>query len=324
MGSIAVVGSVAYDSVETPFGKVTEVLGGAATYFSIAAGYFTDVRMVAAVGNDFRQQDVSLLESRNIDLAGLETLPGRTFRWAGKYGYDLNDCQTLDTQLNVLADFRPNLPEHYRTSEYLFLGNFDPVLQRQVLLQVRQPKLVACDTMNYWIQEHFPSLLETLKGVGILLINDAEARQLSREPNLVRAAEKILGWGPRILVVKRGEYGALMFRREAGGGLDIFGCSRLPAGRRAGSDRRRRHFRRRLHGLSGRDRPVGPPRPPASRHLRLRHGQLHRRRLLPGPPQGGDPHRDRDALPGTSANDSFRGLRPTPRENSLLIRTNPS
>ena len=214
MGSIAVVGSVAYDSVETPFGKVTEALGGAATYFSIAAGYFTEVRLAAPVGNDFRQQDVSLLESRNIDLAGLEVLPGKTFRWAGEYGYDLNDCRTLDTQLNVLADYRPNLPEHYRTSEYLFLGNFDPELQRQVLLQVRQAKLVACDTMNYWIQEHFPSLLETLKGVGILLINDAEARQLSREPNLVRAAEKILDWGPRILVVKRGEYGALMFQRR--------------------------------------------------------------------------------------------------------------
>ena len=228
MGSIAVVGSVAYDSVETPFGKVTEALGGAATYFSIAAAYFTEVRLAAPVGNDFRQQDVSLLESRNIDLAGLEVLPGKTFRWAGEYGYDLNDCQTLDTQLNVLADYRPNLPEHYRTSEYLFLGNFDPELQRQVLLQVRQAKLVACDTMNYWIQEHFPSLLETLKGVGILLINDAEARQLSREPNLVRAAEKILGWGPRILVVKRGEYGALMFRREAGGGLDIFGAPAYP------------------------------------------------------------------------------------------------
>ncbi len=228
MGSIAVVGSVAYDSVETPFGKVTEVLGGAATYFSIAAGYFTDIQLVAAVGNDFRQQDVSLLESRNIDLAGLETLPGKTFRWAGKYGYDLNDCRTLDTQLNVLADFRPNLPEHYRNSEYLFLGNFDPKLQRQVLLQVGQAKLVACDTMNYWIQEHFSSLLETLKGVGILLINDAETRQLSREPNLVRAAEKILGWGPRVLVVKRGEYGALMFQREAGGRLDIFGAPAYP------------------------------------------------------------------------------------------------
>ena len=228
MGSVAVVGSVAYDSVETPFGKVTEVLGGAATYFSVAAAYFTDVRLVGAVGDDFRQQDVAFLESRNIDLAGLEFLPGKTFRWSGLYGADLNDCRTLDTQLNVLADFRPNLPEHYRTSEYLFLGNFDPALQRQVLRQVRQARLVACDTMNYWIQEHFTALLETLKGVGILLINDAEARQLSRESNLVRAADKILGWGPRILVVKRGEYGALMFRREAGEGMDIFGAPAYP------------------------------------------------------------------------------------------------
>ena len=228
MGSVAVVGSVAYDSVETPSGKVTEALGGAATYFSVAAAYFTAVRLVGAVGKDFRRRDVSLLESRNIDLAGLEFLPGKTFRWSGQYGADLNDCRTLDTQLNVLADFRPHLPEHYRTSEYLFLGNFDPGLQRQVLLQVRQAKLVACDTMNYWIQEHFPALLETLKGVGILLINDGEARQLSRESNLVRAAEKILGWGPQTLVVKRGEYGALMFRRKAEGELDIFGAPAYP------------------------------------------------------------------------------------------------
>ena len=303
---------------------MTEALGGAATYFSIAAAYFTEVRLAAPVGNDFRQQDVSLLESRNIDLAGMEVLPGKTFRWAGEYGYDLNDCQTLDTQLNVLADYRPNLPEHYRTSEYLFLGNFDPELQRQVLLQVREAKLVACDTMNYWIQEHFPSLLETLKGVGILLINDAEARQLSREPNLVRAAEKILGWGPRILVVKRGEYGALMFRREAGGGLDIFGAPAYPLADvldpTGAGDTFAGGFMGYLAGTGRSDRRA----PPASRHLRLRHGQLHRRRLLPGPPQGGDPHRDRDALPGTSANDSFRGLRPTSRENSLLSRTNPS
>lgn len=228
MPPVVAVGSVAYDSVETPFGKVTEVLGGAATYFGLAAAYFTDVRLVGAIGEDFRKDDLTLLESRNIDLAGLEVLPGKTFRWSGQYGDDLNDCRTLDTQLNVLADFRPHLPEHYRTSEYLFLGNFDPGLQRQVLLQVRNARLVACDTMNYWIQDHFPSLLETLKGVGLLLINDGEARQLSRESNLVRAAGKILDWGPRTLVVKRGEYGALMFRRKAGGGLDIFGAPAYP------------------------------------------------------------------------------------------------
>ena len=228
MASLVVVGSVAYDSVETPFGKVEEALGGAATYCSIAAACFTDVQIVGAVGNDFRKKDLSLLESRNIDLAGLDVLPGLTFRWSGHYGDDLNDCRTLDTQLNVLADFRPHLPKHYRNSEYLFLGNFDPGLQREVLRQVGKPELVACDTMNYWIEEHFTSLLETLKGVGLLLINDGEARQLSRESNLIRAAEKILGWGPRVLVVKRGEYGALMFRREKGGGLDIFGAPAYP------------------------------------------------------------------------------------------------
>ena len=256
MASLVVVGSVAYDSVETPFGKVEEALGGAATYSSIAAAYFTEVQMVGAVGNDFRKGDFSLLESRNIDLAGLDVLPGLTFRWSGHYGDDLNDCRTLDTQLNVLADFRPNLPKHYRSSEYLFLGNFDPALQREVLQQVGKPKLVACDTMNYWIEEHFTSLLETLKGVGLLLINDGEARQLSRESNLVRAAGKILDWGPRVLVVKRGEYGALMFRRKTGRRPGHLRRSRLPAGRRAGSHRSRRHVRRRLHGLSGGYRPV--------------------------------------------------------------------
>ena len=228
MASVVVVGTVAYDSVETPFGNVSEVLGGSATYFSVAAGYFSTVWLVAAVGKDFRPEDISLLKSRNIDLSGLESMQGRTFRWKGKYGDDLNDARTLDTQLNVLADFKPILPKHYRDSKYLFLGNIDPSLQRQVLTQVKGPRLVACDTMNYWIDGHLSSLLETLRHVGILIINDAEARQLSKEPNLVKAAQKILSWGPKTMVVKRGEYGVLMFQKNSQGQLDVFGAPAYP------------------------------------------------------------------------------------------------
>ena len=256
MASLVVVGSVAYDSVETPFGKVEEALGGAATYSSIAAAYFTEVQMVGAVGNDFRKGDSSLLESRNIDLAGLDVLPGLTFRWSGHYGDDLNDCRTLDTQLNVLADFRPNLPKHYRSSEYLFLGNFDPALQREVLQQVGKPKLVACDTMNYWIEEHFPSLLETLKGVGLLLINDGEARQALPGIEPGPRSREDPGLGPPRPGGQAGRIWRAHVPPEDGRRLGHLRRSRLPAGRRAGSHRSRRHLRRRLHGLPGRNRPV--------------------------------------------------------------------
>ena len=239
MPSILSVGSVAYDSVKTPFGEVEEVLGGSATYFSVSASFFSQVDLVACVGKDFRQQDVELLESRNIDLEGLEYMDGQTFRWKGEYGYDLNEAQTLDTQLNVFSDFRPTLPKKYQDSSYVFLGNIDPALQRQVLSQVQAPRLVACDTMNYWIEGHFKPLLETLKSVDILLVNDAEARQLAQEANLVRGARKILAWGPKILVIKRGEYGVLMFYTGSGGtqpgdglpsgtNLSVFGAPAYP------------------------------------------------------------------------------------------------
>lgn len=239
MPSILSVGSVAYDSVKTPFGEVEEVLGGSATYFSVSASYFSQVALVACVGKDFRRQDVQLLESRNVDLEGLEYMDGQTFRWKGEYGYDLNEAQTLDTQLNVFSDFRPTLPDSYQHSSYVFLGNIDPALQRQVLSQVQAPQLVACDTMNYWIEGHFKALLETLKSVDILLVNDAEARQLAQEANLVRGARKILAWGPKILVIKRGEYGVLMFYMNSeatqpenelpsGTSLSVFGAPAYP------------------------------------------------------------------------------------------------
>lgn len=215
MASILVVGSVAYDSVETPFGKVDNVLGGSASFFSLAASFFAEVKLVACVGDDFSQDDFELLRSRNIDLDGLQRVDGKTFRWSGRYGYDLNDAETLDTQLNVFADFRPDIPQAHRASEYVFLGNIDPALQRQVLSQVDSPKLIVCDTMNYWISRTYKSLKQTLALVDVVVINDAETRQLAEEANLVRAARKILSWGPHTLVVKRGEYGVLMFQKNS-------------------------------------------------------------------------------------------------------------
>lgn len=220
MPSILAVGSVAYDSVKTPFGEAEEVLGGSATFFSVVASFFSRVDLVACVGEDFRKEDVQFLESRNVDLEGLEYMKGRTFRWKGEYGYDLNEAHTLDTELNVFSNFHPKIPEKYRNSEFVFLGNIDPALQRDVISQVQKPQLVACDTMNYWIEGRFQSLVKTLQHVGILIINDAEARQLANEVNLVRAARKILGWGPRIVVIKRGEYGVLMFQVQGEQSLD--------------------------------------------------------------------------------------------------------
>lgn len=221
--SLLVVGSVALDSLETPFGRREEILGGSACYFSTCASYFGPVRVVAVVGEDFPQEHVDFLASRGVDLAGLVRKPGRTFRWKGKYEFDLNTAHTLDTQLNVFADFQPDLPAAYRDSEYVFLGNIDPDLQRAVLDQVRGPRFVACDTMNFWISSKRESLLRTLKRVDLLFVNDAEARQLSGEHNIVKAARRILSFGPRAVVVKRGEYGALYFS-----GGEVFAASAYP------------------------------------------------------------------------------------------------
>lgn len=210
--SLLVVGSIALDSVKTPFGEVEEVLGGSATYFSTSASYFTDVSVVAVVGSDFPEKYLKFLKSRMIDIEGIERMDGKTFRWKGEYGYDLNEARTLDTQLNVFRSFKPRLPDSYKDKKIVFLANIDPDLQRDVLRQVNKPLLVACDTMNYWIEGKRESLLETLKMVDILLINDSEARELAREPNLVKAAKRLLSYGPKTIVIKRGEYGALMFK----------------------------------------------------------------------------------------------------------------
>jgi sugar/nucleoside kinase (ribokinase family) len=219
---ILVVGSVALDTVKTPSGSKKDVLGGSATYFSIAASYFTDVSVVAVVGSDFPEEHVAFLRRKGIDVTGLEHQDGRTFRWKGEYGFDLNTRTTLETQLNVFADFHPKLLNSHRSLEYLFLGNIDPDLQRSVLEQMNAPKLVACDTMNYWIGSKRQSLLKTLSMVDLLIINDAEVRQLADEPNLIRAARRILTWGPKMLVVKRGEYGVLMFGKKSVFGLPAF------------------------------------------------------------------------------------------------------
>jgi len=213
--SLLVVGSVAFDSVKTPFGAVEDVLGGSATYFATAASYFTDVHLVAVIGDDFPEAHVQFLSGRGIDLEGLSREAGRTFRWRGEYSYQLNEAQTLDTQLNVFETFRPTLPPTYRDVPFVFLANIDPDLQLDVLKQVKAPKLVACDTMNFWIGGKREALLKTLKAVDILIINDGEARELAQEVNLVKVAKKILSFGPKTLVVKQGEYGALMFTEHS-------------------------------------------------------------------------------------------------------------
>ncbi len=209
--SLLVVGSVAFDALETPFGKVDRTLGGAATYFSVAASFFTRVHLVAVVGEDFTAHDAAIFRGRHIDLTGLERAPGKTFFWAGRYSDNLNERTTLATELNVFANFDPKLPPAYRESSHIFLANIDPTLQRSVLQQVRRrPKLVALDTMNYWIERTPAELRETLRHTQILMINDSETRQLSNEHNLLRAARHIFKLGPRTLVIKRGEHGAML------------------------------------------------------------------------------------------------------------------
>ena len=209
--SLIVVGSVAYDGVETPHGKVDRMLGGAATYIALSAAYFTSVKLVGIVGEDFASEDVDLLASRDIDLEGLERVPGKTFFWEGVYSADMNDRTTLRTDLNVFADFNPKLPESYRPAPYLLLGNIQPALQKSVRGQMPGLKLAGGDTMNYWIRDFHDELLATIAEWDFLLINDSEAYLLSGERNLRRAAAKILDMGPRILVIKRGEYGAVLF-----------------------------------------------------------------------------------------------------------------
>ena len=221
--SLLVVGTVALDSVRTPFGNVENALGGSATYFSTSASYFTDVRLVAVIGEDFPEEHLRFLKSKNIDTRGIEVQRGETFRWQGEYGYDLNEARTLATHLNVLATFKPNIVSDYQSSDVVFLANVDPEIQLDVLQQVKRPKLVACDTMNYWISSKPGALKRILEKVDLLTINEAEIRQLAGVASLVKAAKSVQAMGPGTIVVKQGSYGALMFN-----GHSVFSAPAYP------------------------------------------------------------------------------------------------
>jgi len=213
--SLLVVGSVALDSVETPFGKADEVLGGSATYFSAAASHQGPVQMVGVVGDDYPVERLEALRERRVDLAGLEKAEGESFRWRGRYRHDLNSAETLETRLGVFSHFRPKLPEQFRSARYVFLANIDPRLQLMVLDQVQQPKFVACDTMNFWIESRRGDLLALLGRVDLITLNDGEARQLTEQSNLVQAARWILARGPKTVLIKKGEHGAFMFTHNS-------------------------------------------------------------------------------------------------------------
>ena len=210
--SVLVVGSVALDSVETPFGRADEVLGGSATFFSASASHFTPVQVVGVVGSDYPFDRLSPLTTRGVDLAGVERAEGESFRWRGRYRHDLNSAETLETHLGVFSQFRPKIPEQFKRAPFVFLANIDPRLQLDVLRQVERPKLVACDTMNFWIESRRPELLELLGHVDLVTLNDGEVRQLTDQSNIVKAARWVMERGPKIVIVKKGEHGAYMFR----------------------------------------------------------------------------------------------------------------
>ncbi|MBV8708919.1 MAG: sugar kinase [Acidobacteriaceae bacterium] len=212
--SLVVIGSVAYDAIETPHGKRERTLGGACTYIALSASYFTKTSIVGVVGEDFAPEDRELLSGKGVDLEGLEQVPGKTFFWSGVYSADMNDRTTLQTDLNVFADFQPKLPPSYAKEPYLFLGNIQPTLQGDVQRQMKNVRFIGGDTMNYWITQTRDELLQTIKDWDFLLINDSEARMLANENNLRKAAAKILELGPNTLVIKRGEYGAMLVRKD--------------------------------------------------------------------------------------------------------------
>jgi sugar/nucleoside kinase (ribokinase family) len=213
--SVLVVGSVALDSVETPFGKADDVLGGSATFFSASASHLTKVSVVGVVGSDYPMEKLEPLKKRGVDFSGLERAEGSSFRWRGRYRHDLNSAETLETHLGVFSHFSPKIPDKLKSSPYLFLANIDPRLQLDVLQQVKKPKLIACDTMNFWIQSRRPDILELLSHVDLVTLNDAEARQLTEKANLVQAAQWIMARGPRHVIIKKGEHGAFMFTEKS-------------------------------------------------------------------------------------------------------------
>lgn len=223
MKNILAVGSLAFDTISTPAGKADKVLGGSLNYFSLSASFFTGLQLVGVVGEDFPKAHLEFLSSRGIDIKGVSTVPGKTFHWTGEYGKDLNEAITLSTQLNVFEHFNPQLPEAYKDAEYVFLGNIAPELQLSVLDQVRKPKLIAMDSMNFWISGRRDALVKVLPRIDLLTINEGEAKLLAGENNVILAAEKILTMGPKALVVKRGEYGAFLFS-----GGEIFSAPAVP------------------------------------------------------------------------------------------------
>ena len=212
---LLVVGSVALDSVETPFGKAENVLGGSGTFFSAAASLLTPVQLVGVVGNDYPMDQLAALAKRGVDLAGLEQADGSSFRWRGRYRHDLNSAETIETHLGVFSHFSPKIPAQFKSAPFVFLANIDPRLQLEVLRQVNKPTLVACDTMNFWIESRRADLVELLKHVDLITVNDGEARQLTEKANLVRAAKWILERGPRYVIIKKGEHGAFMFTKDS-------------------------------------------------------------------------------------------------------------
>ncbi len=209
--TVLVVGSVALDSVETPFGKAEEVLGGSGTFFSASASHFTPVQLVGVVGGDYPVERLETLRKREVDLSGVERAEGESFRWRGRYRHDLNSAETLETRLGVFSHFRPRIPDKFKKAPFVFLANIDPRLQLDVLRQVDKPRLIVCDTMNFWIESRRSDLIELLKHVDVLMVNDGEARQLTEHSNLVKAARWILARGPKFVVIKKGEHGSLMF-----------------------------------------------------------------------------------------------------------------
>ncbi|MBN2408021.1 MAG: sugar kinase [Elusimicrobia bacterium] len=226
---VVVVGSVALDDVQTPFGRREVSLGGSAVYFSWACSLFSKVSMIGVIGDDFPDEHVRMLEERGIDISGLERVRGKTFHWRGRYDFDLNIAHTLDTQLNVFAEFSPKLLDYQREAKYLFLANIDPALQLDVVRQMKAPRIVAADTMNFWIDGKRDDLEKVIGEIDYLIINDAEARQLAGEGNLVTACRKILERGPEALVVKQGEYGVTMFHAGKGNkGMEIFSAPSVP------------------------------------------------------------------------------------------------
>lgn len=214
MINLLVVGTIAYDSIETPFGKAENVLGGSALHFTNAASFFTDVGIIATVGRDFNLNEISFLQERNVDIKGISIEDGMTFRWEGRYGYDLNQAITLKTELNVIENFKPKIPEEYLSANFVFLANIDPELQGYVIDQFKRPATIVLDTMNFWIENKFSALMDVIKRVDMIVVNESELREITKEYSLIKGAKKIMGLGPSYVIVKRGEYGVFMAERD--------------------------------------------------------------------------------------------------------------